>query len=101
MGAAARTGCRDRRRGPRLSRVFPSMQPEMFDMPAATAPTLDAYFVLAAWCTAEKAWHDMPGRHESPNDARDQARERGVYRLFYVRHGLRLDLDTWAVVGCD
>ncbi len=64
-------------------------------------PTPDAYFVLAAWCTAGKAWHDLPQRYGSAADARGAARERGIYRVGYVCEGRRLDLDAWAVVGDD
>lgn len=57
-----------------------------------------AYFALAAWCTATKAWHDLPTRYDFPSDARDAARERGIYRLAYVKDGRRQELDVFAVI---
>ena len=63
-------------------------------------PTTTAYFALAAWCTATKAWHDMPTRYEFPSDARNAARERGIYRITYVKCEQGTIIDTFALV-CD
>lgn len=60
-----------------------------------------AYFVLAAWCTATKAWQAAPGRYESPDDARRMAVERGIYRVVYVREGRQCGLEPFALVGDD
>mgnify|MGYP006289135909 CR=1 FL=1 len=70
-------------------------------MKPAASSTTDTYFLLAAWSTTDKAWCDLPQRYSTAPDARDAARERGIYRVAYVRDGRRLDLDTWAVVGDD
>jgi hypothetical protein len=56
-------------------------------------------FVLAVWCTVSKAWHDLPGRYESPGQAEDAATERGIYRVVFVCDGRRLALDPFAKIA--
>lgn len=58
-----------------------------------------AYFILTAWCTVAKAWHEMPGHFASAQDAERMATERGIYRVTYVRDGRRCDLEPFARVG--
>jgi hypothetical protein len=70
-------------------------------MKPSPAPSLDAYFVLSAWCTVTKTWLEAPARYSTPDEARGAAVERGIYRLAYVRECKRCDLDAWAVVGDD
>jgi hypothetical protein len=77
------------------------MLAEAHAMQPQPEPEPDAYFVLAVWCTAARAWHDLPARYGSAPDARDAARERGIYRVCYVCDGRRLDLDAFAFVGDD
>ena len=60
-----------------------------------------AYFMLTAWCTVAKAWQEMPGRYASPDDARDKATERGIYRVTFVCEGRRCDLEPFALAGGD
>jgi hypothetical protein len=57
--------------------------------------------VLAAWCTASKAWHDQPGQYESTWQAQAAATERGIYRAVYVREGRRLDMEPFVIIGTD
>ena len=47
---------------------------------ATLPPSKSAYFVLAQWCSLTKAWLDLPGHHDSPQQAERAATERGVYR---------------------
>jgi hypothetical protein len=77
------------------------MPPEVPPVPSFPDPNDDAYFVLAAWCTADKEWRDLPARWEAPADAQGAACGRGIYRVAYVLEGRRLDLNTFAVVGDD
>ena len=68
-------------------------------MPKADSSREDGHFVLAAWCTASKAWHDQPGRYQSHGRAQAAATERGIYRVSYLRDGQRLDMDPFGIVG--
>jgi hypothetical protein len=70
-------------------------------MTSRPSPASYAYFVLAASCTATKASHDLPARHDSADAARDASGERGIYRGVYACEGRRCELDKWAVVGDD
>lgn len=58
-----------------------------------------AYFVLAVWCSAAKAWRDLPLCHHSAQAAEAAAAERGIYRATYICEGRRLDLEPFALVG--
>ncbi|MFO0191769.1 MAG: hypothetical protein ACK54F_11015, partial [Planctomycetia bacterium] len=62
-------------------------------MPKADSSRDDGHFVLAAWCTASKAWHDQPGQYESTWQAQAAAPERGISRAAYVRDGRRMDME--------
>lgn len=67
-----------------------------------TQPRLEsAYFTLAHWCSVSKAWHEMPGRFASAQDAERTAAERGIYRVTYVCEGRRCDLEPFALVSDD
>jgi hypothetical protein len=68
-------------------------------MPRAESLREDGHFVLAAWCTASKAWHEQPGQYESAWQAQDAATERGIYRVAYVRKGRRLDMEPFVIMG--
>jgi hypothetical protein len=68
-------------------------------MPRAESLREDGHFVLAAWCTASKAWHDQPGQYESLWQAQATATERGIYRVSYLRDGRRMDMEPFAIVG--
>jgi hypothetical protein len=59
----------------------------------------DGHFVLAAWCTASRAWHDQPGQYESNWQAQAVATERGIYRVAYLRDDRRVDMEPFAIVG--
>jgi len=61
----------------------------------------DGHFVLAAWCTASKAWHDQPGQYESTWQAQAAATARGIYRVTYVRGGTRTDFEPFGIIGTD
>jgi|694.fasta_scaffold06534_3 hypothetical protein len=56
----------------------------------------DGYFVLVAWCTVAKAWHDLPGRHASVQDAERAVTDPGIYRVAYINSGRRCDLEPYA-----
>ncbi len=43
--------------------------------------------MLAAWCTALKAWHEQPCQYESAWQAQAAATDRRIYRATYVREG--------------
>lgn len=70
-------------------------------MPKADSSREDWHFVLSAWCTASKAWHDQPGQYESIWQAQAAATERGIYRAAYVREGRRLDMEPFVILGTD
>jgi hypothetical protein len=59
----------------------------------------DGHFVLSAWCTASKAWHDQPGQYGSNWQAQAVATERGIYRVAYLRDDRRVDMEPFAIVG--
>lgn len=68
-------------------------------MATADRKAESAYFILTAWCTVAKAWHEIPGRHGSVQDAERMATERGIYRVTYFCEGRRCDLEPFALVG--
>jgi hypothetical protein len=70
-------------------------------MPGDATQDDTAFFVLAAWCPAVKAWRDLPERYASPDDARNAATDRSIYRLAYVINQRTVVLDTFAIVGDD
>jgi hypothetical protein len=70
-------------------------------MPKADSSREEGHFVLTAWCTASKAWHDQPGQYESIWRAEAAATERGIYRVTYVREGRRLDMEPFVIMGTD
>ncbi len=57
------------------------------------------YVMLTAWCTATKAWREVPGKYESICQAEDAATERGIYRVAFVSGGRRLEMEPFARVG--
>lgn len=59
------------------------------------------YFVLASWCTATRAWQQIPGRYKSVQDAERSVTERGIYRVTCVCDERRCDLEPFARVGED
>jgi hypothetical protein len=70
-------------------------------MPRKESLREDGHFVLSAWCTASKDWHDQEGQYESIWQAQAAATERGIYRVSYLRDGRRMDMDPFAIVGDD
>jgi hypothetical protein len=69
-------------------------------MPETDCPN-DGHFVLSMWCTATKAWHDLPSVYQFVGEAEQAATERGIYRVAYLRAGKRLDLEPFGVLGSD
>jgi hypothetical protein len=61
----------------------------------------DGHFALSMWCTATKAWHDLPAVYQFVGEAEQAATERGIYRVAYLRAGKRLDLEPFGVLGSD
>ena len=59
----------------------------------------EGYFVLSAWCTTSKAWHDLPGVYAFPGEAEDAAVERGVYRVVCVSDNGRFPFEPFAKIG--
>jgi len=59
------------------------------------------HFLLSVWCTARKAWQDLPERFASPGEAERRARDRGIFRVVFVCEGRRLSLEPFALVGDD